>query len=229
MLRTFRRRTKSHLQSLIPLEQLAFVVAFQRFVAALLDGPQNLTQFNGAAILDVHHGSCELRIRDSPEFARQIVTNPRLFPVAALAGDFDIFLANDVGTLAIVARCATLVPAIQTSAIATLLANIAVLQTRFFLVTDFKALVTPANETFAAGHAAREGFLVAGNRFTLLVLSITILCRLNHAGRALGGRVTVVQDGMRARMTSGAGFFARGLLRAARNGRVNDVGATLAK
>lgn len=84
------------------------------------------------------------------------MTNASLFPISTLARYFDIFLADNVGTVPGMTRRATLMTTVKTSSVTALLANITIFQTLFFLVTDFKALVTTANETLSAWKTARE-------------------------------------------------------------------------
>lgn len=151
----------------------------------------------------------------------------RLLPIATFASYFHHLLAGRFGTVSFVTRCHTLVTASRSCRCAVLLANLTGRRAGS-LVTRLDALVSTTGEWLVARQAAAEALLNARNGLALLVLAETPFGGEDHARRTSGRRMAVVLNwmlaGMLARARSGAGR----LLGAARDRRIDDLGAALA-
>lgn len=95
-------------------------------------------------------------------------------------------------------------------------------------MTQFNALVTSAFQWFLTGHATGEFALATGNGFAFLVITVAEDADEGHARWTIGGRVTVVSDGMRTGMLSGTWFVAWRLFGATRNRWIDDLGSAFA-
>lgn len=93
------------------------------------------------------------------------------------------------------------------------------------LVARLDALVAVAGEGFSARKATTEGALVAGNGFALFVFAVAVLGGEDDARGAVRFGVTVVEDGVGARVLAGAGFGAWWFARSTRHRR-EDYGCT---
>lgn len=92
----------------------------------------------------------------------------------------------------------------------------------------FDALVAVAGKGFSARETTAEGALVAGDGFALFVFAVAVLGGEDDARGAVGFGVTVVEDGVGARVLAGAGFRAGWFARSARHRREDNGCAALA-
>lgn len=92
----------------------------------------------------------------------------------------------------------------------------------------FDALVAVAGKGFSARETTAEGALVAGDGFALFVFAVAVLGREDDARGAVGFGVTVVEDGVGARMLAGAWFRTGWFARSARHRREDNGCAALA-
>lgn len=157
------------------------------------------------------------------------MTRSLLLPIATLARNLDHFPAGQIlRTLAIVAGCLALVRAGCAYCGATLAAYFRIGRLAGVLVARLDALVAVAGKGFGAREATAEGALVAGDGFALFVFAVAVLGGEDDARRAVGFGVTVVEDGMGARVLAGAGFATGRFARSARHRREDDGCAALA-
>lgn len=213
----------------VAFQRAALVVALQGFITLRLRRSQNVTQFDGTASLHFLHRRRQLGRRDSAVLFAKIVTRSRLLPVATLARDLDRFPAGQIRwTFPIVAGCLTLVDAINAGRGATLATDFTV-GGASVLVTRFDALVAAARKWFGARESTAEGRLIAGNRFTLFVFSVTGLGGEDHTRWTVRFRVAVVEDRMGATVLPGAGFITGRFTRSARHRREDYGRSTLAR
>lgn len=215
-------------QAPVALQRAALVAALQGLVAFGFAGAENVAQFDGASALHLLHGGGELRGCDPSVLFAEVVTGSGLLAVAALARHFDGFATREIlRAVALVAGGFALVGAAGACCRAGLAADFA-LGLASVLVTWFDAAVAGAGKWFGACKSAAERGLVAGDGFALFVLAVAGLGGEDDAGWTVRVGMTVVEDGVRARVLAGAGLAAGRFGRSARDRREDDGGATLA-
>lgn len=198
-----------------------------RLVVAHLQRSQHVAQLNRIAALHVLHRRRKLGRRNAPILERKLLARSLRLPIATLAEHLDHFATRRIRTIARMTRSLTLVAAHHTQLRAILLAHIGG-QLTATRMTQFDALVATALQRPLARHAAREFALTAGYRFAFLVVAVAENADEGHARWTVGGRVTVVRDGMRARMLARTWFVTGWFLRAARNRRIDDLSTAFA-
>lgn len=211
----------------VTLQRATLVAALQRFVTLRLGRPEDVAQLDRSAPLHFLHRRRQLGRRDAAVLFAKIVTRSRLFPVAALARDFDRFPTGQIGrTFAIVARCLTLVRTVDSDCGASLAADFVFGGTgAAILVARFYALVAATRQWHGARKTTAEGTLVARDGFTLFVFAVAMLRRENHTRWTVRFGVAVVEDRMSATVLPRARLITGRFARPARH-RWEDYGRT---
>lgn len=152
-------------QPSVSLDQLALVVAFQRFqLILLLDTlAEYFVQIDRVTELHVDHLAGQYAAGYSLILLRVFLADARGSPVAALARHFHYLLAGSVGTLALVALGRAGMPAYVPRIGARLGALLPGLLARPWMAYR-DAPVPPAGERFVAGQPAGDLLYVTGHR-----------------------------------------------------------------
>lgn len=215
-------------ETAIAFQHAALLVALQGLITLRFPRPEDIAQLDRTTALHFLHRRSQLGRRNTAVLFAKIVTRPHLFPIATLTGDLDHLPAGQIlWTFPVVTGCLALVDAVCADCGATLAANFG-LGLADILVARFDALVAVARKRFGARQATAEGAQVAGDGFALFVLAVAVLGGKDDARGTVGFGVTVVEDGVGARVLSGAGFITGWFARSARHRREDYGSATLA-